>query len=175
MSEVFYDHDWHMLDGNVKVFYLNRDNESIASVAELENDRWLIERTIHSRDPWFRGPDPPGRNEQFVRYLTTSKDNYEERAYDDQISKHYTMAMTLKPGEQLVRWWNPVLRKFEGRDERPDIPLKYANGQLIWEPDLSKVDLKPYLLSADNVATSHEDGVVPAAHIADLQDALYTR
>jgi hypothetical protein len=175
VSEVFYDNDWHMFDGNVKVFYLDRDNESIASLRELESDSWLIERTIHSRDPWFRGPDPPGRNEQFVRFLTTDKDNYEEHAYDDEIAKNYTMAMTLRPGEKLLRWWQPVHRKFEGRDQRSDVPLRYASGQLVWEPDLSKVDLHPYLLAAENVTTSHQDGVAPAVHIADLQDALHTR
>jgi len=36
---------------------------------------------------WFLGPDPPGRNEQFVHYITTYKDNYEEHSYDGEIAK----------------------------------------------------------------------------------------
>jgi hypothetical protein len=175
VSEVFFDGKWHMLDGNVKVCYLGRDNKTIASLAELEKDAWLIERTIHSRDPWFRGPDPPGRNEQFVRYLITEKDNYEEHGYDSEIEKDYNMAMTLKPGASIIRWWEPVLKKFEGRDKRALYPQKFANGQIIWEPDLGKIDMIDYISNVDNVTTRGQDGQDPAIHVKDLQDRTYTR
>jgi len=49
VSEVWFNGGWRMLDGNVKVYYLDRDNRSIASLATLERDKWLIERTIHAR------------------------------------------------------------------------------------------------------------------------------
>jgi hypothetical protein len=179
VSEVYYDDAWHMLDGNVKVFYLDRDNRTIASLATLEHDKWLIERAIHPRElePWFLGPDPPGRNEDFVRYIISYKDNYEEHSYDGEIAKDYSMAMTLKPGEKLVRWWTPRLGKYEGRDARAETPENYANGQLIWEPDLERIDIRPYLSipSYGNVATKAQDGRSPAIHVADLQDELYTR
>ncbi len=179
VSEAFYNGAWHMLDGNVKVFYLDRDNRTIASLATLEHDRWLIERTIHPREfqPWFIGPDPPGRNEQFVRYLISYKDNYEEHSYDAEIAKEYTMAMTLKPGETLTRWWTPELGKFEGRSGRAEAPRRYANGRLTWEPDLRRTGIRQYLSipSYGNVATHAEDGRGPAVHVADLQDSLYTR
>lgn len=175
VSEAYYNGGWHMLDSNVKVFYLDRDNRSIASLATIERDKWLIERTIHPQDPWFRSPDPPERIAQFVRYLTSYKDNFEEHGYDSEIAKDYSMAMTLKPGEKLVRWWNPALGKFEGRDRRAEVPEMYANGQLIWEPDLKRVDLKPYIHVIDNVTTRGQDGRSPAIHIAELQDDLHTR
>ncbi len=181
VSEVFYDGAWHLLDGNVKVFYLDRDNPTIASLATLEHDKWLIERTIHPRDvpydPWFRGPDPPERNAEFVHYITSYKDNYEEHSYDREIAKDYTMGMTLKPGEKLIRWWTPKLGKFEGRAVRPEVPWRYANGQLVWEPDLRRVDARPYLSipSYGNIATRAEDGRGPAIHVADLQNSVYTR
>lgn len=175
VSEVFYDGAWHMLDANVKVFYLNRDNRTIASLAELEKDRTLIERTIHSHDPWVRQPDTREHNEELVQYLVTAKDNFEEHAYDGEIEKNHTMAMSLKPGEKLVRWWKPVLGKFEGRDKRPEVPSTYANGQLIWEPDLKRVDLKGYIHAMDNVATRGEGGRGLPVHIADLQDERHTR
>jgi hypothetical protein len=179
VSEAYFNTAWHMLDGNVKVFYLDRDNRTIASLATLEHDKGLIERAIHPRElePWFLGPDPPGRNEQFVRYLISYKDNYEEHSYDREIAKDYSMAMTLKPGEKLVRWWTPRLAKYEGRDRRAEVPEIYANGQLIWEPDLRQIDIRPYLSipSYGNVATTPQDGRSPAIHVADLQDELYTR
>jgi len=176
ISEVFYNGGWHMLDGNVKVFYLARDNRTIASIAELEKDRWLIERTIHPRDPWVRQDDPPGRNIQFVRYLITERDNWESDGYDYENKKPYSMSMTLKPGEKLIRWWEPVLGKFESPDKSALIPQRYANGRLIWEPDLEKVDLLDYIDVVENVTTRQQDGQDPAIHIRHLQDYdLYSR
>ena len=62
ISEAWYNGAWHLLDGNVKVFYLDRDNRTIASLATLEHDKWLIERAVHprEREPWYLGPDPSG-------------------------------------------------------------------------------------------------------------------
>jgi len=179
VSEAYYNGAWHELDGNVKVFYLDHDNRTIASLATLEHDKWLIERAIHPREmqPWFIGPDTPERNEEFVHYITSYKDNYEEHSYDQEISKDYNMAMTLKPGEKLVRWWTPKLGKFEGRNARPEAPQIYANGQLIWEPDLARVDIRPYLWVPEhhfpNIATRAEDGQSPAIHVGDRQDRVY--
>ena len=177
VSEAYWDGAWRMLDGNVKVFYLDRDNRTIASLGALERDKGLIQRGIHPRDPWFRQPDPPSRNDEFVRYLVSYKDNYEEDSYDSEIAKDYSMAMTLKPGEKLVRWWDPRLGKFEGRSTRSKPPERYANGQLIWEPDLQRIDIRPYLSVPKwgNLATRAQDGRTPAIHVADLQDRLYTR
>jgi hypothetical protein len=179
VSEVYYNGAWHLMDGNAKVFYLGRDNRTIASLAELEQDKWLIERTIHPREmePWFLGTDPPGRNEDFVRYIVSRKDNYEDFSYDSEISKDYSMAMTLKPGEKLVRWWQPKLGKYEGRDMSAEIPQIYANGQLIWEPELRTVNIRPYLSIPEhgNITTRIQNVRGPAIGIADLQDELHTR
>jgi hypothetical protein len=177
ISEAYWGGSWHVLDSNVKVFYLNRDNRTIASLATLEKDAWLIERGIHPRDPWFRQPDPPGRNREFVDHIVTAKDNYEDHSYDAEIAKDHTMAMTLRPGEKLTRWWKPELGKFEGRDRRPVAPERYANGQLVWEPDLRRIDLKPYLSAPPygNIATRPPGGSGLAVRVADLQDKLHTR
>ena len=177
ISEAFYNGAWHMLDANVKVFYLDRDNRTIASLATLEKDKWLIERTIHPRDPWMRGADPPGRNREFVNYIITTRDNWESDGYDYEWRKPHTMAMTLKPGETLVRWWTPKLGKFAAPDKDPTAPDRYANGRLIWEPDLKRIDMKPYIRvpQIGNIATRAQDGVSPAIHVAALQDRLYTR
>jgi len=87
------------------------------------------------------------------------------------------MAMTLKPGEKLVRWWTPKLAKYEARDRHPEVPEVYANGELIWEPDLRRFDIQPFLdlPSYANISTKASDKQIPAIHIADLQDDQYTR
>jgi len=175
VTEVYYNEGWHMLDGNVKVFYLARDNHTIASLAELEKNGWLIQRTIHPRDPWVRQDDPPGRNAEFVHYLTTERDNWESDGYDYQNKRDYKMAYTLKPGETLTRWWEPVLGEFESPDKDPLIPQRYANGQLIWEPDLAKIEMKDYIDIIENVTTRGQDGRDPAIHIQYLQDRDYNR
>jgi hypothetical protein len=177
VSEVFYDGAWHMLDGNTIAFYLDRSNRSIASLATLEHDKGLIQRSLHSHDPWVRRPDPPDLSQEMANYIISYKDNYEEHSYDSEIAKDYTMAMTLKPGEKLVRWWKPELGKFEGSEQRAEAPERYANGQLTWEPDLRRIDIRPYLQSPGhgNIATRGQDGREPAIHVADLQDSLYTR
>lgn len=167
VSEAYWGGAWHMLDANVKVFYLDRDNRTVASLATLERDKWLIERTIHPRDPWLRGLDPPGRNSEFVNYLITARDNWENHGYDGEWRQPYTMAMTLKPGETLVRWWTPELGRFAAADKNPVAPERYANGRLIWEPDLKRIDMQPYIRVPEigNTATRGQDGQIGRAHV----------
>ncbi len=176
VNEAFWDGAWHLLDGNAKAFYLDRDNRTIASLGAVERDGGLILRTIHPADPWFRGADPPGETEEWARYFISYKDNYEEHGYDSEIAKEYTMAMTLRPGEKLIRWWGPELGRFESQDRGGEVPKRYANGRLIWEPDLRRIDMQPYLSvpSGGNIATRGQDGRSPAIHVADLQNRLYT-
>jgi hypothetical protein len=179
VSEVYYKDAWHMFDGNAKVFYLDRDNKTIASLSTLEHDKGLIQRAIHppELEPWFIGPDPTDRNKDFVRYIISYKDNYEELDYDTEITKAYSMAMTLKPGEKLVRWWSPTLAKYESRDARAEVPQIYANGQLAWEPDLNRIDVRPYLSipAHGNITTRARGGSGLAIQVADLQDELNAR
>ncbi len=175
VGEVFYNGAWHFMDTNVKVYYLGRDNRTLASMAELEQDPWLIERTIHSRDKWVRQKDSPSRNREFVRYITTTRDNYVQHDYDEFIKKEFDMSYTLRPGERLVRWWKPVLEKYESRHKSSLAPQRYANGQLIWEPALDKVDVLDYLEVIENITTVQQDGGSPAIHVAEPHDRSYTR
>lgn len=175
VNEIFYQDAWHYFDGNVKVFYLGRDNRILASIAALETDRWLIQRTIHSRDPWNRSDDPSALNQEIADYITTSRDNYVEDGYDSEIAKNYTMSYTLKPREKLIRWWKPVLNKYENRHKNPLTPERYANGQLVWEPNLDQADVYGYINVIENVTTRQQDGISPAIHVKELQDRSYTR
>ena len=176
VNEAFWDGKWHFLDSNVKVYYLGRDNRTLASLAELEKEPWLIQRTIHPRDPWVKPIDPPGRNEEFVRYIVSALDNYVDTSSDSVIFTNYSMAWNLKPGMKLLRWWEPRLAKFEGSDKRAIVPSRYANGQIIWEPDLDKLDMKDYIEVVDNVTTKwSKGGKGPAIQVDYLQDDQNSR
>ena len=84
------------------------------------------------------------------------------------------MSWTLKPGEKLIRWWKPKLGKFEGRDKRALIPSYYANGRLIWEPDLDEIDMVNYIDPVNNVATKwQKGGEGPAIQVDYPQDDQY--
>jgi len=175
VAEAYYDGAWHMFDGNTKVFYPARDNRTVASLAMLEKDPDLIARGLHSHDPWVRRPDTLEHSREMVHYIATSKDNYEEDTYDSEIAKDFTMAMSLRPGESLVRWWEPRLAKSERRDAKP--PQRYANGQLTWAPDLKSVKIGQFLSipSWGNIASFADDGRKPAIHVKDLQNKEHTR
>ena len=49
VPEVYYDGDWHMFDPDQKVFYLEEDNKTIASVEEIVENPKLITRTVNER------------------------------------------------------------------------------------------------------------------------------
>jgi hypothetical protein len=178
VNEVWFNGAWHLLDANTQAYYLDTDNRTLASLATLERNRELFRRTIHSHDLWIRQPDPAELNDEMAAYITTYKDNYVDDSSDARINRPYSMAMTLKPGERLTRWWTPELHKYEGRAQRAEAPERYANGQLVWEPDLKTVNLRPYVSlgpNQSNIAFAPEDHQQPALHVADLQDSRYTR
>lgn len=169
VNEVFYDSYWHFIDSNGKVYHLAADNRTLASLAELEHDPTLIYRTARQRSPWPAPPRPRRNPSGRKGYLETWEDNFEEDAYDAEIAKNYTMSYTLRQGETLIRWWGPELEKYEAMNARREPPQTYANGRLIWEPDLEKVDVLPYLRVIENVTTAQQDAWSPAIHIARLQ------
>ena len=68
INEVFWDGKWHFLDSNVKVYYLGRDNKTLASLEELEKDPWLIERTSPPARPLGKR-NGSSRAERTVRKL----------------------------------------------------------------------------------------------------------
>ena len=158
VAEFFYNEAWHVLDGNGKVFYPKRDNRTPASVDEVGSDPYLSERSPLAR---------------FTYAYQSKEDNYIEHNYDDEIGRDYTMAITLRPGEKLVRHWRPTSGKYEGNTVRPEMPQAFANGELIFEPDLDAYDIARD--STFNVATRAQDGQGPAVHVAKKQDEIFRK
>ena len=158
VAEFHFDGAWHVLDGNGRVFYPKRDNRTLASVDEVGDDPFISRRSPLAR---------------FTYAYESREDNYVEHSYDEEIGRDYTMAMTLRPGERLVRHWRPTSGKFEGNQVRFEEPQTLANGEFVFEPDLEAYDVSRD--AAFNVATFAQDGRRPAIHVAKKQDHTFRK
>ena len=166
VSEVFYDGGWHMLDANAKYFYPTWDNRTVASVEQLEQDPSLVRRCF-----------APGKRPRlsFAQWYATSLDNYIEHGYDNQMYRDYSMAITLRPGEKLIRWWEPR-GKFYGRGWR-HTPVLYANGQIVYRPDLASEAFRESISRGGrnpfNMTSVAADGQQPRLHVLRKHDSVY--
>ena len=158
VTEYYYAGAWHVLDGNGRVFYPARDNVTAASAEQIGDDPYLSERSILP---------------QFTYAYQSKEDNYIETSYDEELGRDYTMALTLRPGEKLVRHWRPSSGKYAGNLHRADLPTCFANGELIYQPDLHAYDLSRD--GAFNLTTRARDGRDPAVHVAKKQDDLFRK
>ncbi|MFB3891832.1 MAG: fibronectin type III domain-containing protein [Phycisphaerae bacterium] len=166
VTEVFFDGGWHMLDANVPAFYLNRDNWTIASIAQLEEDPDLVARVTlpNGRDlrkhaPWYSTKD------YHHHYPTQS-----EYAMADR-----NLGYALKPFERFERYWKPVAFKYHDQANCPAAPKRYANGRFIYEPDLAKANPLTWLQDgrayARNLAWTK--GSSPFLRVERPQDSVH--
>jgi len=93
VSEFFYDGRWHLFDADQGFFYLKKDNRTVASIEEVQNDSTLILRTIDRRS----------RALEHYGFYRNPKDRYVQDYYDRWRLSGHTMALTLRPGEKLER------------------------------------------------------------------------
>ena len=113
VAEAKWDGAWHHLDADIGVWYLKDDNRTVASIAELElNPQWVARTYKPYR--WYLTPgddrkmiykpdaDPAG--EGLALIYDTEEDNYVETGYDTWVYAEHDMNMSLRPGEQLVRY-----------------------------------------------------------------------
>ena len=204
VAEARWDGAWHHMDADIGIWYLKDDNLTIASVEELgEHPEW-VSRT-YKPYRWYLTPgdnrktvykpdsDPAG--DVLAGYYATMHNNYVQTYYDEWVYKEQTMDLTLRPREKLIRWWKPVLRKHYDRKTTHE-PPRYANGQLVFEPDFSRYTYEGYAggggtgingnylmmgvrqdvssyIKRRNIKYNVEDGKLPAVHVDRLQDPLH--
>lgn len=182
VAEVKWDGSWHHMDPDMGVWYLKDDNKTIASVEELEaNPEWVARTYKPYR--WYATPgdnrkmiykpDAESMGESLATYYETAEDNYVETGYDKWLFMDQSMDMTLRPGEKLVRWWKPVLRKHYDQKKSLE-PPRYANGQLVFEPDFTRSTYEN-MVERRNIKFKVEDGKSPVVHVDQLQDPKYDR
>ncbi len=177
VTEVKWDGAWHHLDPDMRVWYLKDDNKTIASMADLERRPEWVSRTFKpyrwyltagdNRKVIYR-PESETMGDSWANYYGTPEDNYVETGYDQWIYQQQTMDFTLRPQERLVRWWRPHLRKYYDQSKSQE-PPRYANGQLIFEPDFTLFSYEEFV-NRKNIKFKVEDGKSPAVHVANPQD-----
>ena len=147
VPEVYYNSSWHMLDPDLQVFYPQRDNINTAGVEDCALDGWLVSRVSGSS----------------IETLYTSRSN--NSAYENSWSITHTMAMTLRPGEQLERYWYNwgKYHDFCYIQEPP----QYGNGRVVYEPDLDSNIFKKGFQTLENIESSADSLTTPNIHLAD--------
>lgn len=130
VSQVFYDHAWHLMDGDMHSIYLLRDNETVAGEQDLVRDHDLIRRT-HTQGV-LQTDNRAGDEWESSIYV------FEGKVDGDRNSAISALDMTLRPGEALVwRWGHEVPVKYHGA-QPPRFPDRICNGLWEYSPDFSR-------------------------------------
>lgn len=165
VTEAWFDGAWHMIDGNCPVFYLKRDNRTIASIKDLENDPDLVGRT-----------QPLGGLDH-----TEYRNWYVTKEYHQYYPKHNRYAVekrnlgfVLRPFERFERYWHPTY-KYHGQVERAEMPMRLGGGKFILEPDLKRRDVHDWLREAYTFAKNLRwaRGKSPALRVNRPQDEVF--
>jgi hypothetical protein len=153
ISQAFYDHRWHLYDGDMHSVYLLRDNATVAGEQDIVRDHDLVKRT-HSKgilfpDTWWDGQG------MCAMYC------YEGEVTGDRRGKaDTTMNMVLRPGEAIVWRWgqlDPV--KYHGAlRTMPTYMSMICNGAWEYRPDFSTEAWRKGAATVQNI-TSGSDGL----------------
>ncbi len=200
VTEAFYHNAWHMLDSDIGKYYLMSDNRTIASVEQLWADQQISEGleekanltafsgrnraaplVFVSEDETRADTSQDGLRIRGYRYYHGADECYVQTGYDRFAGEPHRMAMTLRPGEKLVRNWSGGEKFYryqpKGAERRGGFydgrPVRYGDGQLIWKPELTS-KLTPGFFNA-NQAPGFQvlDGEAPAVHVRHKQGGLY--
>jgi len=182
VAEAKWDGAWHHMDADIGVWYLKGDNRTVASIEELgahpewvarsyKPYRWYL--TPGDNRKMIYKPDAMPAGEDLAGIYATTDDNYVETGYDKWLYQPQDMQLSLRPGETLIRWWTPQLHKYYDQAKSHE-PPRYANGQLIFEPDFGRLSYDG-MLERRNVKFKSEDGRLPLVHVDSLQDGLHDR
>ena len=200
ITEAFYNNTWHMLDSDIGLYYLAADNHTIASVEQLWDDQKIsggLESgaaltTFSGRNKAVRaiysdveGNNPyvsqDGEKIRGYRYFHGAVECYISTYYDRFTYESHSMAMTLRPGEKLIRNWKGGEKyyDYERHNKRLESgfdyakPIRYGNGQIIWKPDL-KSELAPSFFNKYE-APGFEvlNGQMPAVHVVHKNGGIY--
>lgn len=173
VAEVFYDGEFHLLDGDEHCIYLRRDNLTIAPEAEIVRDHDLIKRT-HTYG--VLQADSRSRDE-----FSASLFGYEgERKGRHGGRTKHTMAFTLRPREWIEWRWDHVGKEYTAGAPAPGgkwrkdgegsltawgsvVYAKLRNGKLNYAPDLDTELARKGMVATAGLAPPAAGGLYPEA------------
>ena len=129
VPEAFFDGDWHMLDPDGEIYYLEDDGQTIASVETLQQRPDIIRGNLNATYA-----NNASRLEKFVGIYTSVKDNYVNEWYRRTSETVHQMDFSLRPGESIYRSWDNWGMYFA--DEFIREPKRYGNGRFVYRPML---------------------------------------
>ncbi|MBM4081883.1 MAG: fibronectin type III domain-containing protein, partial [Planctomycetes bacterium] len=156
---------FHLLDGDENIICLMRDNETIASEADIVRDHDLMKRThtygILAADN--------RQTDEFSASLVVYE-GHRQGEYATHIG--HKMFFTLRPGEALVWQWGHIQKVHGGFDG--SVGMKswgdraaklICNGKMLYTPDLRKPSGRHALSASENVAFGEADTSKPALFV----------
>jgi hypothetical protein len=200
VTEAYYNNAWHMLDNDIGLYYLAADNRTIASVEQLWEDQKISggkesgaaltrfsgrNKAVRAVYTDVEGNRPyvsqDGVKIRGYRYFFGPDECFIQTGYDRFTYEPHDMAMTLRPGEKLLRNWKGGEKyydyqrhnkRFESGTEYAK-PVCYGDGQIIWKPDL-KSEMAPTFFNRDQ-APGFEvlDGRAPSVHVRHRHGGIY--
>ena len=129
VGEVWHDGGWHLYDPEARAFFLQRDNQTVASYQALHEDPGLVDRTLLAG---FAREGGRGSGRNYQKYFPPHVMPVER----DWVG---TMNLTLRPGETLIRRWDHCSKFRCGANprNRGAVPYQLANGKWIYRPVLT--------------------------------------
>jgi hypothetical protein len=161
-AEAWFEGAFHLLDGDEHIICLLRDNETIASEADIVRDHDLMKRThtygILAADNRM--------TDEFSSSLTVYE-GHREGEYARHIG--HTMRFTLRPGEALVWQWGNIGKVhggFEGstglKSWGDQAAKLICNGKMLYSPDLRKPSGQYAISASDNIGFAGANASRPA-------------
>ena len=150
VSEVKYDGAYHILDGDLAVFYSLPDG-SLAGLSDIRQDFSLVASFDHHG---------------LVDSRALAYDIYPGEAFLEGDDTHFilgsSMDMLLRPDESFEWRWDNI-GKFHDNYLKVEPPA-YANGKFTYAPDLSGDQFRNYLETEQDIDTTSQRGF-PKVHL----------
>jgi hypothetical protein len=149
IAQVHYDGDWHVMDGDLGMIYLLRDNETLASDRQLARDHDLVKRT-HTMG--ILVGDSRARDERAAAMFVSEEPINGNRACKEDTA----MTMTLRPGEAIVWRWGHLKPARHVAPNQFLYPDNVCNGLWEYRPDFTTGTWRAGAMRAENVAAGPE-------------------
>jgi hypothetical protein len=145
VPEIYYHDAWHAYDADHKVYYLARDNATVASVADVIEDSSLVASTADAD-----GNDPVGYSAQWMaEQYAAATPAYDHSTFSEETTYSLRSSQTF-----TLRSENPTTSIFHGPSADEPLGSDAVNsGQFDWELDFARPNWKNLTNSLNGVGT----------------------